>query len=47
LGKGLTPRGTSLVIKKMSGDIYKYLSFDQIASFKMAAGKARISAISL
>jgi aconitate hydratase 2/2-methylisocitrate dehydratase len=35
------------VIEKMSGDIYKYLSFDQIASFKMAAERARIAAVSV
>ncbi|MGE8051434.1 bifunctional aconitate hydratase 2/2-methylisocitrate dehydratase [Pseudomonas monteilii] len=33
------------VIEKLSGDIYKYLSFDQIASFKMAADRARIAAV--
>ncbi len=26
------------VIEKMSSDIYRYLSFDQIASFKQGAG---------
>ena len=35
------------VIEKMSADIYKYLSFDQIASFKIAAEGARISAITV
>jgi len=35
------------MIEKMSGDIYKYLSFDQIASFKIAAERARIAAVSV
>ena len=33
------------VIEKMSSDIYRYLSFDQIASFKKAAEKSRIAAV--
>ena len=35
------------VIEKMSADIYKYPSFDQIARFKMAAGKALNCAVSM
>jgi aconitate hydratase 2/2-methylisocitrate dehydratase len=37
----------SEVIGKMSSDIYKYLSFDQIASFRVGAETARIAAMSL
>lgn len=33
------------VIEEMSGDIYQYLSFDQIAIFKTAADRARIAAV--
>ncbi len=33
------------VIEEMSGDIYQYLCFDQIASFKTAADRARIAAV--
>jgi aconitate hydratase 2/2-methylisocitrate dehydratase len=35
------------VIEEMSSDIYKYLSFDQIASFRVSAEVARIAAVAV
>jgi len=35
------------VIEKISSDVYRYLSFDQMASFKSAVEGARIAAVSV
>jgi aconitate hydratase 2/2-methylisocitrate dehydratase len=35
------------VIEKISSDVYRYLSFDQMADFKKAAEVSRIAAVSV